>query len=83
MPASLYLQHSPRAYYLLTESHALVFRQPDASETKASKSVVVAEFLSIDEVDTRNLVKASRGRYVEGVLGVTSVPMGESVSCVG
>ncbi|OCF75027.1 phosphatidylinositol phosphate phosphatase [Kwoniella mangroviensis CBS 8886] len=78
MPATLYLRPSPRAFFLLTETHALVFRQPDASETKASKSVVVAEFLPIEEVDTRGLVKACRGRNVEGVLGVTSVPSDRS-----
>lgn len=77
MPATLYLRHSPRAYFLLTETHALVFRQPDASETKASRSVVVAEFLPLEEVDVGGLVKASKGRYISGVLGVTSVPTGE------
>ncbi|WRT65736.1 uncharacterized protein IL334_002684 [Kwoniella shivajii] len=74
MPATLYLRPSPRAFFLLTSTHALIFRQPDASESKASKSVVVAEFLPIEEVDIGGLVKASRGRAVEGVLGVTSVP---------
>nr|XP_019050419.1 phosphatidylinositol phosphate phosphatase [Kwoniella bestiolae CBS 10118]OCF29349.1 phosphatidylinositol phosphate phosphatase [Kwoniella bestiolae CBS 10118] len=78
MPATLYLRPSPRAFFLLTETHALIFRQPDASESKASKSVVVAEFLPIEEVDTRGLVKACRGRSVEGVLGVTSVPSDRS-----
>jgi hypothetical protein len=77
MPATLYLRPHPRAFYLITESHALIFRQPDAKETKAARSVVVAEFLPIDEVDTRGLIKASRGRTIEGVLGVTSVPSGE------
>lgn len=76
MPAELYLRSSPRAFFLLTDTHALIFRQPDVSETKASRSVVVAEFLPLEEVDTRGLVKASRGRSVEGVLGVTSVPTG-------
>ncbi|ORY22516.1 SacI homology domain-domain-containing protein, partial [Naematelia encephala] len=74
MPATLYLRPSPRAFFLITLTHALVFRQPDASETKASRSVVVAEFLPIDEVDMRGLVRASKGRTVDGVLGVTSVP---------
>ncbi|WWC87929.1 uncharacterized protein L201_002829 [Kwoniella dendrophila CBS 6074] len=74
MPATLYLRPNPRAFFLITENHALIFRQPNASESKASKSVVVAEFLPIEEVDMRGLVKASRGRTVEGVLGVTSVP---------
>nr|XP_031862893.1 uncharacterized protein CI109_001367 [Kwoniella shandongensis]KAA5529965.1 hypothetical protein CI109_001367 [Kwoniella shandongensis] len=78
MPATLYLRPSPRAYFLLTETHALIFRQPDASESKASNSVVVAEFLPIEEVDMRGLVRASRGRTVEGVLGVTSVPSDRS-----
>ncbi|KAK8861609.1 hypothetical protein IAR55_002432 [Kwoniella newhampshirensis] len=78
MPATLYLRPSPRAYFLLTETHALVFRQPDASESKASRSVVVAEFIPIDEVDMRGLVRASKGRTVEGVLGVTSVPSDRS-----
>jgi hypothetical protein len=45
------------------------------SETKASRSVVVAEFLEVDEVDLRGLVKIKS--KVEGVLGVTSVPSGE------
>jgi hypothetical protein len=76
MPATLYLRPSPRAFFLLTDTHALIFRQPDASESKASRSVVVAEFVPIDEVDMRGLVRASRGRTVEGVLGVTSVPSG-------
>ena len=79
MSATLYLRPQPRAFYLLTETNALVFRQPDANETKASRSVVVAEFLSLDEVDMRGLVRASEGRLVEGVLGVTSVPTGEIV----
>ncbi|OCF43348.1 hypothetical protein I317_02786 [Kwoniella heveanensis CBS 569] len=78
MPATLYLRPSPRAYFLLTETHALIFRQPDARESKASKSVVVAEFLPIEEVDMGGLVRASRGRSVEGVLGVTSVPSDRS-----
>jgi hypothetical protein len=76
MPATLYLRPSPRAFFLLTDTHALIFRQPDASESKVSRSVVVAEFVPIDEVDMRGLVRASRGRTVEGVLGVTSVPSG-------
>ncbi|WVQ93452.1 hypothetical protein IAU59_000526 [Kwoniella sp. CBS 9459] len=78
MPATLYLRPSPRAYFLLTETHALIFRQPDAKESKASNSVVVAEFLPIEEVDMGGLVRASRGRSVEGVLGVTSVPSDRS-----
>lgn len=76
MPATLYLRPQPRAFYLLTTTHALIFRQPDASESKASRSVVVAEFLPVEEVDMRGLVRASKGRTVEGVLGVTSVPTG-------
>ena len=79
MPATLYLRPSPRAFFLLTPTHALVFRQPDATESKASRSVVVAEFLPLDEVDVRGMVMASRGRTVEGVLGVTSVPSGQLV----
>lgn len=77
MPATLYIRPQPRAFFLLTTTHALVFRQPDASETKASRGVVVAEFLPIDEVDVRGLVRASKTRTVEGVLGVTSVPTGK------
>lgn len=80
MPATLYLRPSPRAYFLLTETHALIFRQPDATESKASRSVVVAEFVSIESIDTRGLIRAGRaGMGVEGVLGVTSVPSGTSV----
>jgi hypothetical protein len=78
MPAILYLRPSPRAFFLLTESHALVFRQPNASESKASRSVVVAEFLKVEDVDTRGLVRVSKNRPVDGVLGVTSVPSGMS-----
>lgn len=78
MPATLYIRPQPRAFFLLTTTHALIFRQPDAKESKASRTVVVAEFLPIDEVDVRGLVRASRTRTVEGVLGVTSVPTGES-----
>ncbi|CAD6579796.1 MAG: inositol polyphosphate 5-phosphatase, partial [Tremellales sp. Tagirdzhanova-0007] len=74
MAPTLYLRSQPRAFFLLTDTHALVFRQPSASESSASRSVVIAEFLPIDEVDMRGLVRASRGRTVEGVLGVTSVP---------
>ncbi|EIW69000.1 hypothetical protein TREMEDRAFT_39318 [Tremella mesenterica DSM 1558] len=74
MPASLYLRPNPRAFFLLTSDHALVFRHPDTTESKASKSVVVAEFLAMEEVDMRGLVMVSRGRTVEGVLGVTCVP---------
>jgi hypothetical protein len=77
MPATLYLRPQPRAFFLLTTTHALIFRQPDATETKASRTVVVAEFLPIDEVDVRGLVRASRTRTVDGVLGVTSVPTGK------
>ena len=77
MPATLYLRPQPRAFFLLTTTHALVFRQPDATETKASRTVVVAEFLPIEEVDVRGLVRASRTRTVDGVLGVTSVPTGK------
>lgn len=77
MPATLYLRPNPRAIFLITETHALVFRQPDASESKASRSVVVAEFLPIEEVDVRGLVRLSQGKVVEGVLGVTSVPTGK------
>jgi len=79
MPATLYLRPQPRAFFLLTTTHALIFRQPDATETKASRTVVVAEFLPIDEVDVRGLVRASRTRTVDGVLGVTSVPTGQSL----
>jgi hypothetical protein len=75
MPATLYLRPSPRAFILTTPTHALIFRQPDVNETKASRSVVVAEFLEVDEVDLRGLVKIKS--KVEGVLGVTSVPSGE------
>jgi hypothetical protein len=77
MPARLYLRRQPRAFYLLTETHALVFRQPGNEETKASRSVVVAEFLPLDQVDTADLVTVPNARTVEGVLGVTSVPSGE------
>jgi hypothetical protein len=83
MPATLYLRPQPRAFFLLTETHALIFRQPDSKETKASRTVVVAEFLPIEEVDVRGLVRASRTRTVEGVLGVTSVPTGELDDCTG
>ena len=76
MAPTLYLCPQPRAFFLLTETHALVFRQQGASQSEASHSVVVAEFLPIDEVDMRGLVRAGRGRTVEGVLGVTSVPTG-------
>lgn len=75
MPARLYLRPSPRAFFLISESHALVFRQPGTSETKASRNVVVAEFLPLNEVDTTGLISIGRGT-VEGVLGVTSVPAG-------
>nr|XP_018264769.1 phosphatidylinositol phosphate phosphatase [Kwoniella dejecticola CBS 10117]OBR86927.1 phosphatidylinositol phosphate phosphatase [Kwoniella dejecticola CBS 10117] len=79
MPATLYLRPSPRAFFLLTTTHALIFRQPDASESKVSKSVVVAEFLPLEEVDMRGLVKVGRGSgVVQGVLGVTSVPSDRS-----
>lgn len=77
MPARLYLRPQPRAFYLLTETHALVFRQPGNDETKASRSVVVAEFLPLDQVDTADLISVPNARAVEGVLGVTSVPSGE------
>lgn len=83
MPSRLYLRPQPRAFFLITEHHALVFRQPEAGESKAARSVVVAEFLPIDEVDTTGLVPAGRGRSVEGVLGVTSVPSGESDGFLG
>jgi hypothetical protein len=78
MPVALYLRPQPRAFFLLTDTHALVFRQPTASETKASRSVVVAEFLPLDEIDMGDLIPAGRSRSIEGVLGVTSVPTGES-----
>nr|XP_019012040.1 phosphatidylinositol phosphate phosphatase [Kwoniella pini CBS 10737]OCF50821.1 phosphatidylinositol phosphate phosphatase [Kwoniella pini CBS 10737] len=79
MPATLYLRPSPRAFFLVTQTHALIFRQPDESESKASKSVVVAEFLPIEEVDMKGLVKVGRGSgVVQGVLGVTSVPSDRS-----
>ncbi|KAL1411631.1 Inositol-1,4,5-trisphosphate 5-phosphatase 1 [Vanrija albida] len=76
MPARLYLRPSPRAFFLISDTHALVFRQPAAGETKASRNVVVAEFLPLDEVDTTGLISVGRGT-VEGVLGVTSVPSGD------
>ncbi|XAO22935.1 hypothetical protein I312_101710 [Cryptococcus bacillisporus CA1280] len=72
MPGALYLRPSPRAFFLVTDSHALVFRQPSSSESKASRGVVVAEFLPLEEVDFNGLVKV-RGR-ADGVLGVVSVP---------
>lgn len=81
MPARLYLRAQPRAFFLLTDTRALVFRQPGAGDEgggKASRSVVVAEFLPVDEVDTFGLVEVNGGgRNVQGVLGVTSVPSGE------
>lgn len=76
MPGALYLRPSPRAFFLVTDSHALVFRQPSSSESKASRGVVVAEFLPLEEVDFNDIVKV-RGR-ADGVLGVVSVPSGES-----
>ena len=76
MPATLYLRPQPRAYFLITSTHALVFRKPHASETKASRSVVVAEFVPRDEVDTRDLILVGDGERIKGVLGVTSVPTG-------
>lgn len=79
MPATLYLRPTPRAFVLVTDTNALVFRQPDVSETKAARSVVVAEYLAVEDVDMRGLVRASGGRTVEGVLGVTSVPSGERI----
>ncbi|OWZ31660.1 phosphatidylinositol phosphate phosphatase [Cryptococcus neoformans c45] len=72
MPGALYLRPSPRAFFLVTDSHALVFRQPSSSESKASRGVVVAEFLPLEEVDYNDLIKV-RGR-ADGVLGVVSVP---------
>ena len=37
----------------------------------------MAEFLPLEEIDTRGLFRAGRaGMGVEGVLGVTSVPSG-------
>lgn len=78
MPATLYLRPNSRAFFLITATHALVFRQPQASESKATRSVVVAEFISLDEVDMRGLVRVSKSRPIEGVLGVTSVPSGLS-----
>lgn len=77
MPARLYLRAQPRAFFLLTDTHALVFRQPGAEESKASRSVVVAEFLPLDEVDRSGLLPVGMST-VEGVLGVTSVPSGSS-----
>ena len=77
MTLTFYLRRQPRAFFLLTDSHALVFRQPNSSESKASRSVVIAEFLPIDQIDMRGLIRASRGRAVEGVLGLTSVPTGK------
>lgn len=71
------MRPQPRAFFLLTDTHALVFRQPSADESKAARSVVVAEFLPIDEVDTNGLVAAGQSRNIEGVLGVTSVPSGK------
>lgn len=76
MPARLYLRPQPRAFYLLTDTHALVFRQP----SNESRSVVVAEFLPLDQVDTADLVSVPNAKTVEGVLGVTSVPSGEHES---
>lgn len=76
MVAELFLRPSPRAFFLITDTHALVFRQPDAAQVKAARSVVVAEFLPLEDVDMRGLVRAGRGRTVDGVLGVTSVPSG-------
>lgn len=78
MPAILYLRPHPRAFLLLTETHALVFRQPDASESKAARSVVVAEFIPVEDIDTRGLIRVSKNRPIAGVLGVTSVPSGMS-----
>ena len=76
---SLFLHPHPRAFYLLTDTHALVFRQPEESESKAARSVVVAEFLRIEEVDLGGLVQVGSGRPIVGVLGVTSVPTGEMI----
>lgn len=77
MPGALYLRPSPRAFFLITDSHALVFRQPSSSESKASRGVVVAEFLPLEEVDYNDLIKV-KGR-ADGVLGVVSVPSGRSL----
>jgi hypothetical protein len=79
MPAVLYLKPQPRALYVVTETHALVFRQPEATESKSSRGVVVTEYVPMSEVDARGLIKIGRSRAIEGVMGLISVPTGESL----
>jgi hypothetical protein len=78
MPAALYLKPHPRALYVVTESHALVFRQPESSESKSSKGVVVTEYVPMSDVDARGLIKLGRSRAIEGVMGLISVPTGQA-----
>nr|ODN92411.1 phosphatidylinositol phosphate phosphatase [Cryptococcus depauperatus CBS 7841] len=75
MTLALYLRPSPRAFFIFASTGVLLFRQPSAQETKASKSVVVAEFLPQEEINVYDLVKVGE---VEGVLGVVSVPSDRS-----
>ncbi|KAL7419534.1 Inositol-1,4,5-trisphosphate 5-phosphatase 1 [Cryptotrichosporon argae] len=78
MPATMYLRPRPRAFVLVTDTYALVFRQPTAKEAKANRSVVVAEMMGAEEADLRSTVRCSITQRVEGVLGVVSVPSEKS-----
>ena len=83
MSFQLYLRPHPRTFYLISSTHALLFKQPDSQtdqtlHSKPDPNSAVVELLDISEVDLAGLIKCNSGRFIGGVLGLLSLPIGES-----
>jgi hypothetical protein len=83
MSFQLYLRPHPRTFYLISSTHVLLFKQPDGQidqtlHINPNSNSAVVELLDISEVDLAGLIKCNSGRFVGGVLGLLSLPIGES-----
>jgi hypothetical protein len=84
MAFQLYLRVQPRSLYLVSDSHALLFQQPDVhgnvdvSSTRSRKDgpSAIVELIPADALDLGQLVKINKGRSIGGVLGLLSLPIG-------
>lgn len=84
MAFQLYLRVQPRSLYLVSDTHALLFQQPDVhgnidvSSTKSRKDgpSAIVELIPADALDLGQLIKINKGRSIGGVLGLLSLPIG-------
>jgi len=82
MSFQLYLRPHPRTFYLISSTHALLFKQPDGQihqtlHSSPDPNSAVVELLDLSEVDLAGLIKCNSGRFIGGVLGLLSLPIGE------